>query len=190
MGDKELSILVSLENWMILSSGHMEKMTNSFGYDKELSARRTQVPDELLKLDITFTEKFKLSAVICQEEQMVDNFYGIKSDERQAYAEAILSGIVFGESSLIDEIFRCGGVASGHCCFCTYLTVSAYYFWVVQLLFLHLAQSSSGYFCSVMFDNFSLKHDVSVVYNVVSTVPKLECYFLKFTRLFSAISEV
>ncbi|KAI8525122.1 hypothetical protein RHMOL_Rhmol13G0204500 [Rhododendron molle] len=71
-------------------------MVNCFGYDKELSARRTQVPDELSKLDITLLDKFKLGAVICQEEQRVDNFYGIKPEERQAYVEAILSGVVYG----------------------------------------------------------------------------------------------
>ncbi|KAI8545415.1 hypothetical protein RHMOL_Rhmol07G0037300 [Rhododendron molle] len=76
MGDEELSMFASMKNWMTSSDGHMEKMVNCFGYDKELSARRTQVPDELSKLDITLTEKFKLGAVICQEEQRVDNFYG------------------------------------------------------------------------------------------------------------------
>ncbi|KAI8523415.1 hypothetical protein RHMOL_Rhmol13G0071600 [Rhododendron molle] len=96
MGDEELSMFASMKNWMTSSDGHMEKMVNCFGYDKELSARRTQVPDELSKLDITLTEKFKLGAVICQEEQRVDNFYGIKPEERQAYVEAILSGVVYG----------------------------------------------------------------------------------------------
>ncbi|KAI8552347.1 hypothetical protein RHMOL_Rhmol06G0259600 [Rhododendron molle] len=96
MGDEELSMFASMKNWMISSNGHMKKMVNCFGYDKELSARRTQVPDELSKLDITLTEKFKLGVVICQEEQRVDNFYGIKPEERQAYVEAILSGIVYG----------------------------------------------------------------------------------------------
>ncbi|XP_058200366.1 uncharacterized protein LOC131315241 [Rhododendron vialii] len=99
MGDEELSMLASMQNWMTLSTGYMEKMVNSFGYDKELSARRTQVPDELSKLDITLMEKFKLSAVICQEEQRVDNFYDIKPEERQAYVEAILSGIIYGPIS-------------------------------------------------------------------------------------------
>ncbi|KAI8559893.1 hypothetical protein RHMOL_Rhmol04G0211300 [Rhododendron molle] len=91
-----VSRLASIRNWMTLSTGHMEKMVNSFGYDKDLSARRTQVPDKLLKLDITLTEKFKLSAIICQEEQRVDNFYGIKPEERQAYVDAILSGAIYG----------------------------------------------------------------------------------------------
>ncbi|KAI8560099.1 hypothetical protein RHMOL_Rhmol04G0229100 [Rhododendron molle] len=96
MRDEELSMFASMKNWMTSSNGHMEKMVNCFSYDKELSARRTQVPDELSKLDITLTEKFKLGAVICQEEQRVDNFYGIKPEERQAYVEAILSGVVYG----------------------------------------------------------------------------------------------
>ncbi|KAI8550052.1 hypothetical protein RHMOL_Rhmol06G0074300 [Rhododendron molle] len=96
MGDEELSMFASMKNWMDSSDGHMEKMVNCFGYDKELSARRTQVPDELSKLDITLLDKFKLGAVICQEEQRVDNFYGIKPEERQAYVEAILSGVVYG----------------------------------------------------------------------------------------------
>ncbi|KAI8561244.1 hypothetical protein RHMOL_Rhmol04G0323400 [Rhododendron molle] len=68
MGEEELSILANMQNWMTLSTGHMKKKVNSFRYDKELFAQRTQVPDELSKLDITLTEKFKLSAVICQEE--------------------------------------------------------------------------------------------------------------------------
>ncbi|KAI8561258.1 hypothetical protein RHMOL_Rhmol04G0324700 [Rhododendron molle] len=106
MGDEELSMFASMKNWMTSSDGHMEKMVNCFGYDKELSARRTQVPDELSKLDITLTEKFKLGAVICQEEQRVDNFYGIKPEERQAYVEAILSGVVYGHA-IFEQIVGC-----------------------------------------------------------------------------------
>ncbi|KAI8538742.1 hypothetical protein RHMOL_Rhmol09G0127500 [Rhododendron molle] len=65
-------------------------------YDKELSARRTMVKDELSKLDITLTEKFKLSAIIVQAEERVDDFYGTKAEERQAFVEAILAGEVYG----------------------------------------------------------------------------------------------
>ncbi|XP_058204070.1 uncharacterized protein LOC131318382 [Rhododendron vialii] len=96
MGDDEVSMVASMQNWMNVSERHTEKMANSFGYEKELSARHTQVQDELSKLDITLAEKFKLSAVICQEEQRVDNFYGTKPEEKQAYVEAILSGLMYG----------------------------------------------------------------------------------------------
>ncbi|KAI8555662.1 hypothetical protein RHMOL_Rhmol05G0191000 [Rhododendron molle] len=64
MGDAELSIHASMDNFFKSSCSYMDKMSNSFGYDKELSARRTMVKDELSKLDITLTEKFKLSAII------------------------------------------------------------------------------------------------------------------------------
>lgn len=60
MDEEELAIHASMDNWLKMSLSHMEKMVNLFGYDKKLSARRTMVQDELLKLDITLTEKFKL----------------------------------------------------------------------------------------------------------------------------------
>ncbi|KAI8539341.1 hypothetical protein RHMOL_Rhmol09G0174800 [Rhododendron molle] len=96
MGDAELSIHASMDNFFKSSCSYMEKMSNSFGYDKELSARRTMVKDELSKLDITLTEKFKLSAIIVQSEERVDDFYGTKPEERQAFVEAILAGEVYG----------------------------------------------------------------------------------------------
>lgn len=105
MAEEELPIHASMDNWLKMSSGHMEKMVNSFRYDKELSARRTMVQDELSKFDITLMEKFKLSAVICQEEQMVDNFYGMKPEERQLYVEAILSGLCMVPFSGIRSAF-------------------------------------------------------------------------------------
>ncbi|KAI8574848.1 hypothetical protein RHMOL_Rhmol01G0385600 [Rhododendron molle] len=96
MGDAELSIHASMDSFFKSSCSYMDKMANSFGYDKELSARRTMVKDELSKLDITLTEKFKLSAIIVQAEERVDDFYGTKPEERQAFVEAILAGEVYG----------------------------------------------------------------------------------------------
>ncbi|KAI8551525.1 hypothetical protein RHMOL_Rhmol06G0193700 [Rhododendron molle] len=78
MGDAKLSIHESMATYFKSSTTYMEKMANSFGYDKELSARRTMVKDELSKLDITVTEKFKLSAIIVQAEEKVDDFYGTR----------------------------------------------------------------------------------------------------------------
>ncbi|KAI8571742.1 hypothetical protein RHMOL_Rhmol01G0142400 [Rhododendron molle] len=96
MGDEELSMVASMQSWMIVSSGHLENLVNSFGYEKELSAQRTQVQDELSNLNIILAKKFKLSAVICKEKQKVDNFYNTKPEKKQAYVEAILSGLVYG----------------------------------------------------------------------------------------------
>ncbi|KAI8539083.1 hypothetical protein RHMOL_Rhmol09G0153500 [Rhododendron molle] len=92
MGEAELSIYASMDNYLKSSNVHVEKLANSFGYDKELSARRTMVKEELSKLNITLAEKFKLSAVIVSHEERVDDFYGTKPEERQALVEAILAG--------------------------------------------------------------------------------------------------
>ncbi|KAI8543435.1 hypothetical protein RHMOL_Rhmol08G0217700 [Rhododendron molle] len=96
MGDADLPIHASMDNFFKSSTTYLDKMANSFGYDKELSARRTMVKEELSKLDITLTEKFKLSAIIVQAEERVDDFYGTKPEERQAFVEAILAGEVYG----------------------------------------------------------------------------------------------
>ncbi|KAI8573869.1 hypothetical protein RHMOL_Rhmol01G0308900 [Rhododendron molle] len=103
MGEAELSIYASMDNYLKSTNVHVEKLANSFGYDKELSARRTMVKEELSKLNITLAEKFKLSAVIVSHEERVDDFYGTKPEERQALVEAILAGEVF-VSSGNDEI--------------------------------------------------------------------------------------
>ncbi|KAI8543376.1 hypothetical protein RHMOL_Rhmol08G0212500 [Rhododendron molle] len=43
----------SMQAWTISSNVHVEKLANSFAYEKELSARRTMVKEELSKLNIT-----------------------------------------------------------------------------------------------------------------------------------------
>ncbi|KAI8538423.1 hypothetical protein RHMOL_Rhmol09G0102100 [Rhododendron molle] len=96
MGEAELSIYASMDNYLKSSNVHVEKLANSFGYKKKLSARRTTVKEELSKLNITLAEKFKLSAVIVSHEERVDNFYGTKPEERQALVEAILANEVYG----------------------------------------------------------------------------------------------
>ncbi|XP_058180975.1 uncharacterized protein LOC131299441 [Rhododendron vialii] len=96
IGEAELSIYASMDNFLKSSNVHVEKLANSFGYEKELSARRTMVKEELSKLNITLAEKFTLSAVIVSHEERVDDFYGTKPEERQALVEAILAGEVYG----------------------------------------------------------------------------------------------
>ncbi|KAI8568458.1 hypothetical protein RHMOL_Rhmol02G0201100 [Rhododendron molle] len=66
MGEAELSIYARMDNLLKSTNDHVEKLANSFGYEKELSAQCTMVKEELSKLDITLAEKFKLSAVIVQ----------------------------------------------------------------------------------------------------------------------------
>ncbi|KAI8571950.1 hypothetical protein RHMOL_Rhmol01G0160700 [Rhododendron molle] len=92
MGEEDESIHESMNNFMKDTSSHIGEMANSIGYDKDLSKRRQNLQTKLAKLNITMTQKFKLSVVICQEEQSVDNFYGCKKEERQEYVEAILNG--------------------------------------------------------------------------------------------------
>ncbi|KAI8529300.1 hypothetical protein RHMOL_Rhmol12G0214500 [Rhododendron molle] len=96
MGDEEESMHANLNKFLQDSSSHMGEMVNSMAYEKDLSKRREKVQTELGKLNITLIQKFKLSAVICQEEQRVDNFYGCKEEERQEYVEAILNGEIYG----------------------------------------------------------------------------------------------
>lgn len=95
MGDVG-SLAASMEVWLEKSDSHMEKITNAMGYSKDVSARRTQVPQELEKLDLTDTQRFKLGAIICAYEDRLDQFYGIRDHLKQAWAEAVLDGIVFG----------------------------------------------------------------------------------------------
>ncbi|KAI8530798.1 hypothetical protein RHMOL_Rhmol11G0087400 [Rhododendron molle] len=95
MGDVG-SLATSMEVWLEKSDSHMEKMSDAMGYSNKLSARRSQVPLELEKLDLTDTQRFRLGAIIYGAEDRLDLFYGIKEHQKQAWAEAVLDGIIFG----------------------------------------------------------------------------------------------
>ncbi|XP_058217311.1 uncharacterized protein LOC131328380 [Rhododendron vialii] len=90
------SLAASMEVWLEKSDSHMEKMTDAMGYSNKLSARRTQVPLELEKLDLTDTQRFRLGAIICVAEDRLDLFYGIKDHQKQAWVQAVLDGLIFG----------------------------------------------------------------------------------------------
>ncbi|KAI8543353.1 hypothetical protein RHMOL_Rhmol08G0210500 [Rhododendron molle] len=95
MGDVG-SLATSMEVWLEKSDSHMEKMSDAMGYSNKLSARRSQVPLELEKLDLTDTQRFRLGAIICGAEERLDLFYGIKEHQKQAWVEAVLDGVIFG----------------------------------------------------------------------------------------------
>ncbi|KAI8551591.1 hypothetical protein RHMOL_Rhmol06G0197800 [Rhododendron molle] len=77
MGDVG-SLATSMEVWLKKSDTHMEKMSDAMGYSNKLSARRSQVPLELEKLDLTDTQRFRLGAIICgAEERLWDVFLAI-----------------------------------------------------------------------------------------------------------------
>ncbi|KAI8551836.1 hypothetical protein RHMOL_Rhmol06G0217800 [Rhododendron molle] len=95
MGDVG-SLATSMEAWLEKSDGHMEKMSDAMGYSNKLSARRSQVPLELEKLDLTDTQQFRLGAIICAAEERLDLFYGIKEHQKQVWVEAVLDGVIFG----------------------------------------------------------------------------------------------
>ncbi|KAI8527551.1 hypothetical protein RHMOL_Rhmol12G0083700 [Rhododendron molle] len=95
MGDVG-SLATSMEVWLEKSDSHMEKMSDAMGYSNKLSARRSQVPLELEKLDLTDTQRFRLGVIICATKESLDLFYGIKEHKKQAWVEVVLDGIIFG----------------------------------------------------------------------------------------------
>ncbi|GFY82667.1 hypothetical protein Acr_02g0009070 [Actinidia rufa] len=95
MGDDE-DVRESLGHWCKESLGYMEKLANSLGYEKELAARRATIPGELEKLDLTLIQQFKLAAIIDDKEERVDQFLNTRDERKQAWAEAVLDGHVYG----------------------------------------------------------------------------------------------
>lgn len=95
MGEEE-DVRESLGHWCKESLGYMEKLANSLGYEKELAARRATIPGELEKLDLTLIQKFKLAAIIGDKEERVDQFLNTRDERKQAWAEAVLNGHVYG----------------------------------------------------------------------------------------------
>ncbi|GFS33077.1 hypothetical protein Acr_00g0026220 [Actinidia rufa] len=78
------------------SLGYMEKLANSLGYEKELAARRATILGELEKLDLTLIQQFKLAAIIGDKEERVNQFLNTRDERKQAWAEAVLNGHVYG----------------------------------------------------------------------------------------------
>ena len=95
MGEEE-EVHESLGHWCKESLGYMEKLANSLGYEKELAARRATIPGELEKLDLTLIQQFKLAAIIGDKEERVDQFLNTRDERKQAWAEAVLNGHVYG----------------------------------------------------------------------------------------------
>lgn len=77
------------------SARHMGEMANKMGYSKELAALRKSVPTELGKLNLTLTDKYKACAIISQAEERVDTFFGTPDEEKQAWVELVLSGLLY-----------------------------------------------------------------------------------------------
>ena len=95
MGEEE-DVRESLGHWCKESLGYMEKLANSLGYEKELAARRATISGELEKLDLTLIQQFKLAAIIGDKEERVDQFLNTRDERKQAWAEAVLNGHVYG----------------------------------------------------------------------------------------------
>ncbi|GFS37529.1 hypothetical protein Acr_00g0052480 [Actinidia rufa] len=95
MGEEE-DVRESLGHWCKESLGYMEKLANSLGYEKELATRRATIPGELEKLDLTLIQQFKLAAIIGDKEERVDQFLNTRDETKQAWAEAVLNGHVYG----------------------------------------------------------------------------------------------
>ncbi|GFZ10363.1 hypothetical protein Acr_21g0009620 [Actinidia rufa] len=95
MGEEE-DVRESLGHWCKESLGYMEKLANSLGYEKELAARRATIPGELQKLNLTLIQQFKLAAIIGDKEERVDQFLNTRDETKQAWAEAVLNGHVYG----------------------------------------------------------------------------------------------
>lgn len=91
----EASLQESMEKWMKESARHMGEMANKMGYSKELAALRKSVPTELGKLNLTLTDKYKACAIISQAEERVDTFFGTPDEEKQAWVELVLSGLLY-----------------------------------------------------------------------------------------------
>ena len=91
MGDED-----KLDMWCEKSLVAMDKMADKLGYEKEISARRATIPPLLEKLDLTLTQQFKLAAIIGEKDERVDQFLNTRDELKQAWAEAVLAGHVFG----------------------------------------------------------------------------------------------
>ncbi|XP_058222930.1 uncharacterized protein LOC131332650 [Rhododendron vialii] len=163
MGEEEESFHANMNAFMKDTSSHMGAMVNSVGYERHLSERRQNVQNELGKLNITLTQKFKLSAVICEEEQRVDNFYGCKEEERQEYIEVILNVQCNVQVSQLSVYAVAAGVSIAMLSECV-LQFSA-----VTMLFYSVGGQFSAY--EVMFSTLTMQFSaVLSIYNPTSQV--------------------
>ncbi|XP_057495691.1 uncharacterized protein LOC130780692 [Actinidia eriantha] len=95
---KEASLHEAMETYMKASNVVLEKIADGVGYDKELSARRTGVFNELMKLDLDMDDRFVLNEKICLAEKRVDTFYGLPDEVKQAWVMRVLEGKIYGTS--------------------------------------------------------------------------------------------
>ncbi|KAF7153494.1 hypothetical protein RHSIM_Rhsim01G0203500 [Rhododendron simsii] len=93
---KEVAIPEALGNYLSQSATVMDKIADAIGYDKQLSARRERVFDDLLKLDMDEDDRYIVNAIIVKEEDRVDTFYGIPADRKQRWVELVLAGKFYG----------------------------------------------------------------------------------------------
>lgn len=95
MGMEDEKFQEGMNNWMNSTATNMADMAKSMGFPREVEARRERIPDELAKLDLTIVQQFQLTAIICETDVRVTQFYGIKEENKQGWAQAILDGLIY-----------------------------------------------------------------------------------------------
>ncbi|KAH7860509.1 hypothetical protein Vadar_014265 [Vaccinium darrowii] len=93
---KEGALHDTMATHLAKSNKVLEKIADRLGYEKELSAKRTGVMNELLKLHLDMDDMFIVNEIICEAEQRVETFYGLSDELKHPWVMRVLEGKLYG----------------------------------------------------------------------------------------------
>ncbi|KAH7863302.1 hypothetical protein Vadar_015935 [Vaccinium darrowii] len=95
---REAAMHEALGNFCNQSNEVLVKLVDAVSFDKDLTARRTGVFNDLMKLDLDMDDRVIVNDKICSKDERVLQFYGIPDQVKQQWVMRILEGKLYGNT--------------------------------------------------------------------------------------------